>query len=54
MTYLSAYMHVPTDFQMYRQNSEKSLIGGGGQFPPSGYASAPSHTRLVSIILNNS
>ena len=25
MTYLSAYMY-PTDFQMYRQNSEKALL----------------------------
>ena len=37
-------LHVPTNFQMYRQNSEKALLGGGGgQFPlppppPSGYA----------------
>ena len=23
-------LHVPTDFQMYRQNSEKALWGGGG------------------------
>ena len=34
-------LHVPTDFQMYRQNSEKALLWG--QFPPppppSGYAS---------------
>ena len=34
-------LHVPTDFQMYRQNSEKALLGGGGPPPPpSGYASA--------------
>ena len=36
-------LHVPTDFQMYRQNSEKALLGGGGAIaplppPPSGYA----------------
>ena len=23
-------LHVPTNFQMYRQNSEKALLGGGG------------------------
>ena len=28
-------IHVPTNFQMYRQNSEKALWGGGGQLPPS-------------------
>ena len=27
-------LHVPTNFQMYRQNSEKALVGGGGQLPP--------------------
>ena len=35
--------HVPTNFQMYRQKSEKALLGGGGQLPPlppSGYANA--------------
>ena len=26
--------HVPTNFQMYRQKSEKALLGGGGQLPP--------------------
>ena len=35
-------LHVPTNFQMYQQNSEKALLGG--QLPPapplSGYASA--------------
>ena len=33
--------HVPTNFQMYRQKSEKALLGGGGSCPPcppSGYA----------------
>ena len=36
--------HEPTNFQMYRQKSEKSIIGGGGGAaappapPPSGYA----------------
>ena len=29
MTCLSAYMHVATYFQMYRQYSEKALLGGG-------------------------
>ena len=37
-------LHVPTNFQMYRQKSEKALLGGGGQLPPppppSGYANA--------------
>ena len=39
-------LHVPTNFQMYRQNSEKALLGvgggGGGGIapPPSGYANA--------------
>ena len=36
-------LHVPTNFQMYRQNSEKALWGGG-EFPPcppSGYANEP-------------
>ena len=38
-------LHVPTNFQMYRQISEKSIMGGGGAIaplpppPPSGYAS---------------
>ena len=61
MTCLSAYMYrqisqctdkfpnVPTNFQMYRQKSEKALLGGGGNCPPgpppppplSGYANAP-------------
>ena len=27
-------LHVPTNFQMYRQNSEKTLFGGGGQLRP--------------------
>ena len=26
--------HVPTNFQMYRQKSEKALLGGGGSCPP--------------------
>ena len=26
--------HVPTNFQMYRQKSEKALLGGGGELPP--------------------
>ena len=43
-------LHVPIFFQMYRQNSEKALLGGGGGVaplpppppppPPSGYANA--------------
>ena len=31
---LSAYNHVPTNFEMYRQNSEKALSGGGGAIAP--------------------
>ena len=31
-------LHVPTNFQMYRQNSEKALLGGGGGGGLSGYA----------------
>ena len=38
MTYLSAY-NVPTDFQMYQQNSEKAVEGNCPP-PPFGYASA--------------
>ena len=41
MTCLSAYYtctdkfpNVPTNFQMYRQKSEKALLGGGGAAPP--------------------
>ena len=26
--------HVPTNFQMYRQKSEKALLGGGAAAPP--------------------
>ena len=26
--------HVPTNFQMYRQKSERALLGGGGELPP--------------------
>ena len=29
-----AGLHVPTNYQMYRQNSEKALWGGGGNCPP--------------------
>ena len=28
-------LHVATNFQMYRQNSEKALLGGGGLTPAS-------------------
>ena len=27
-------LHVATNFEMYRQNSEKALLGGGGIAPP--------------------
>ena len=43
-------LHVPTNFQMYRQNSEKALLGGGGGGgscplppPPPGYANEVSN-----------
>ena len=45
-------LHVPTDFQMYQQNSEKALLGGGGAIAPlppplpSGYASAYRTSRV--------
>ena len=28
------FINVPTNFQMYRQKSEKTLLGGGGNCPP--------------------
>ena len=40
-------LRVPTNFQMYRQNSKRALWGGGGSCPPapppppSGYANVP-------------
>ena len=40
-------LNVPTNFQMYRENSEKALWGGGGAIapprlpPPPGYANDP-------------
>ena len=48
-------LHVPTNFQMYRQHSEKALWGGGGDNcpppppPPSGYAS---EFRMVKLLLS--
>ena len=33
MTCLSVYMYIATNFEMYRQNSEKALLGGGGISP---------------------
>ena len=40
---------VPTNFQMYRQKSDKALLGGGGQLspPPSGYANDDDDSRPV-------
>ena len=43
-------LHVPRNFQMYRQKSEKALLGGGGNCPPpppSGYAN--DHTYWVQV-----
>ena len=37
--YILVGSHVPTDFQMYRQNFEKALIAPLPPPPPSGYAS---------------
>ena len=34
MTCMLVGLHVPTNFQMYRQNSGKNIIGGGGELPP--------------------
>ena len=50
-------LHVPTNFQMYRQNSEKALLGGGrgGQLPTpapppsSGYANEGACINVVSL-----
>ena len=41
-------LHVPTNFQMYRQKSEKALLGGGAiaPLPPSGYANADNPSYL--------
>ena len=39
-------LHVPTNFQMYRQNSEKALWGGG--FPP-----APLPLYLATLMAGN-
>ena len=43
--------HVPTNFQMYRQKSEKALLGGGGggscpPCPPSGYANGDKYVII--------
>ena len=46
-------LHVPTNFQMYRQHSEKALWGGDNcpppPPPPSGYAS---EFRMVKLLLS--
>ena len=54
-------LHVPTDFQIYRQNSEKALwgsLGGGAPLPPppppppSGYASGPPWLFVATMTRN--
>ena len=53
MTCLSAYTctdkfpNVPTNFQMYRQKSEKALLGGGAIAPP---APPPPLATLMLVI----
>ena len=47
MTCLSAYMHVPTNFQMYRQNSEKHYSIQLPPPPPSGYANGVYHWNII-------
>ena len=42
-------LHVPTNFEMYQQNSEKAL-GGGGAIP-SGYASASEQPSSITIYI---
>ena len=50
-------LHVPTNFQMYRQNSEKALLGGGGAIapppcpPPSGYANGLTYTVVCNSMV---
>ena len=39
-------LHVPTNFQMYRQKSEKALLGGGAIAPPP----LPPLATLVGVI----
>ena len=48
MTCMSAYM-LPTDFQMYRQNSEKALLwgGGGGAIAPLAPPTPPLATLML-------
>ena len=41
-------LHVPTNFQMYRQNSEKSMGGGGNS---SGYAKDDDDVIIIIIII---
>ena len=41
-------LHVPTNFQMYRQNSEKTLWGGGGIAPL-----APPPPPLATLVWQN-
>ena len=47
-------LHVPTNCQMYRQNSEKHYGGGGAIAPPppapSGYANAPPYSLVPSCM----
>ena len=60
LTCTDKFLNVPTNFQMYRQKSEKALLGGGGGQlpplpppPPSGYASALGMEILCLIPNNN-
>ena len=41
--------HVPTNFQMYRQKSEKALLGGGGGSCPPAPPPPPLATLMVGI-----
>ena len=41
-------LHVATNFEMYRQNSEKALLGGGG-----GIASLPSPLPPATLMAGN-
>ena len=42
-------VHVPTNSQMYQQNSEKALLGGGGAIAPPPPPPPPPLTTLVGL-----